>query len=952
MADRILVRGARSHNLKNVDVEIPRDRLVVVTGLSGSGKSSLAFDTLYAEGQRRYVESLSAYARQFLEQMEKPDCDAIEGLAPAIAIEQKGVGRNPRSTVGTITEVADYLRLLWARVGRPHCWQCGREIAAQTVQQVVDRLVALPAETRLFLYAPVVRDRKGEHRAELDALRRGGFVRVRIDGELRELAEDIALKRTARHTIEVLVDRLIVRPGIAPRLADSLAVAFREGSGIVVVESTSPGGGEPSVQLYSERHACAVCGLSYPELSPRFFSFNSPQGACPTCGGLGVQRRFDPALVVPRPERPLPAALSATVLRALPSLDATLAALAAQYRFALDTPFAKLPATVRAVLLDGSGEQEVEIVRERHGRRQAVRRPFPGLMALLERRQKQTHSAWLREELDGLVADRPCPTCEGTRLRREARFVRVGGRSIIEASALSIADAAAFFRGLALPLPEGEIAAPILKEVVARLGFLVDVGLGYLSLDRGAATLSGGEGQRIRLATQIGSRLVGVLYILDEPSIGLHQRDNERLLGTLRELRDLGNTVIVVEHDRDTILAADHVIDMGPGAGVHGGRIVAAGPPAAVMRDPASLTGRYLSGAESVPVPAHRRRGTGWSIGVRGARANNLKNVDVDVPLGTMTCVTGVSGSGKSTLVIDTLYRALARKLDVGGGDEPGAHDELRGWQLVDKIIEISQAPIGRSPRSNPATYTGAFAPIRELFAQLPDARARGYGPGRFSFNVKGGRCEACAGDGLIPIEMHFLPDVYVTCEVCGGRRYNRETLEIRFKGRNIADVLDLTVAEARDFLGAVPGVRVRLHALYEVGLDYVRVGQPGTTLSGGEAQRVKLAKELARRATGKTLYVLDEPTTGLHFDDVRRLLEVLARLVDSGNTVLLIEHNLDVIKSVDYVIDLGPEGGADGGRIMVTGTPEEVAACSASHTGRFLAPLLERRRGAAATVS
>ena len=932
----ILVRGAREHNLKNVDVEIPRDRLVVITGLSGSGKSSLAFDTLYAEGQRRYVESLSAYARQFLEQMEKPDCDAIEGLSPAIAIEAKGTGRNPRSTVGTVTEIADYLRLLYARVGRPLCYSCGREIAAQTVQQVVDRLTALPADTRLFVYAPVVRDRKGEHRKELDELRRGGFVRVRVDGALRELAEDIALARTVRHTIEVLVDRLVVRAGGATRLADSLAVAFRHGDGTALVEVVEPGATAPRPLFFSERHACPTCGVSYPELAPRFFSFNSPHGACPACGGLGVERRFDPALIVPRPQAPLPDALSSVVLRALPRLEAVLAGLAAQYRFRLDTPFKDLPATVRAVLLEGSGEQEVEF---EHGGR-TVRRPFAGLLALCRRRQQETRSAWLREELEGLVSDRRCTACEGTRLRREARFVRVGGRSIVEVSALPIGDALGFFRDLALSPTESEIARPIVKEILARLGFLVDVGLDYLALDRGAATLSGGEGQRIRLATQIGSKLVGVLYILDEPSIGLHQRDNARLLVTLRQLRDLGNTVVVVEHDRDTILAADHVIDMGPGAGVHGGRLVAAGPPAAIMANPASLTGRYLAGAEEVPVPRQRRRGSGWTIGVRGARANNLRGIDVDIPLGTMTCVTGVSGSGKSSLVVDTIYPALARRLG-GGRQEPGAHDELSGWQMLDKVIEIDQAPIGRSPRSNPATYTGAFGPVRELFAQLPEARARGYGPGRFSFNVKGGRCEACTGDGLIAIEMHFLPDVFVTCEVCGGRRYNRETLEVHFKGRSIADVLDLSVAEALDFLGAVPAVRQRLEALREVGLEYIRLGQPATTLSGGEAQRVKLARELARRATGRTLYVLDEPTTGLHFDDVRRLLQVLGRLVDAGNTVLLIEHNLDVVKSADYVIDLGPEGGAQGGRVLAAGRPEEIAASPASHTGAFLREIL-----------
>ncbi len=932
----IVVRGAREHNLKSVDVEIPRDRLVVITGLSGSGKSSLAFDTLYAEGQRRYVESLSAYARQFLEQMEKPDCDAIEGLSPAIAIEAKGTGRNPRSTVGTVTEIADYLRLLYARVGRPLCYSCGREIAAQTVQQVVDRLTALPADTRLFVYAPVVRDRKGEHRRELDELRRGGFVRVRVDGALRELAEDIALARTVRHTIEVLVDRLVVRAGGATRLADSLAVAFRHGDGTALVEVVEPGATAPRPLFFSERHACPTCGVSYPELAPRFFSFNSPHGACPACGGLGVERRFDPALIVPRPQAPLPDALSSVVLRALPRLEAVLAGLAAQYRFRPGTPFKDLPATVRTVLLEGSGEQEVEF---EHGGR-TVRRPFAGLVALCRRRQQETRSAWLREDLEGLVSDRRCTACEGTRLRREARFVRVGGRSIVEVAALPIGDALAFFRGLDLSPTESEIARPIVKEILARLGFLIDVGLDYLALDRGAATLSGGEGQRIRLATQIGSKLVGVLYILDEPSIGLHQRDNARLLATLRQLRDLGNTVVVVEHDRDTILAADHVIDMGPGAGVHGGRVVAAGPPAAIMADPASLTGRYLAGAEEVPVPRPRRRGSGWTIGVRGARANNLCGIDVDVPLGTMTCVTGVSGSGKSSLVVDTIYPALAQRLG-GGRQEPGAYDQLSGWQMLDKVIEIDQAPIGRSPRSNPATYTGVFGPVRELFAQLPEARARGYGPGRFSFNVKGGRCEACAGDGLIAIEMHFLPDVFVTCEVCGGRRYNRETLEVHFKGRSIADVLDLSVAEALDFLGAVPAVRQRLEALREVGLEYIRLGQPATTLSGGEAQRVKLARELARRATGRTLYVLDEPTTGLHFDDVRRLLQVLGRLVDAGNTVLLIEHNLDVVKSADYVIDLGPEGGAQGGHVVAAGTPEEIAASPASHTGAFLREVL-----------
>ncbi|MCW5890679.1 MAG: excinuclease ABC subunit UvrA [bacterium] len=934
MAGRISIRGARGHNLDNVDVDIPRERLVVVTGLSGSGKSTLAFDTLYAEGQRRYVESLSAYARQFLEQMEKPDCDGIEGLSPAIAIEQKGVGRNPRSTVGTVTEIADYLRLLFARVGHPRCWVCGREIAAQSAPQVVDRLARLPEGTKLWVYAPVVRDRKGEHRKELDDLRRGGFVRVRVDGTLRELSEDIALARTQRHTIEVLVDRVIVRPGIERRLAEAVEVAFRHADGIALLESTEPGADAAQALFFSERHACPVDGTSYPEIAPRFFSFNSPQGACPTCGGLGVLRRIDPALLVAHPERPLPGTLGGGLLRVLPGFDEAWATLARHAGVAVDMPWDELPEAARRLVLDGSGDAPIRL-----GGRKATK-PWEGLLPLLARRQRESTKGWVRDEIDALVAETRCPDCEGTRLRREVRFVLLGERSIVDVSAMPIRDLVIFLDGLALAPTEQAIATPILKDLRARLGFLLDVGLDYLTLDRGAATLSGGEGQRIRLATQIGSRLTGVLYVLDEPSIGLHQRDNARLLETLLRLRDLGNTVVVVEHDPDVILAADHVIDMGPGAGVHGGRVVAEGTPAEVMANPASLTGQYLSGALAIPVPAQRRRGAGWSIGVRDASAHNLRHLDVQIPLGTMTCVTGVSGSGKSTLVVDTLYRALARKLGAGR-DEPGAHAEIVGWQLVDKVIEIDQAPIGRTPRSNPATYTGLFAPIRDLFAQLPESRARGWGPGRFSFNVKGGRCEACAGDGVIAIEMHFLPDVYVTCDVCRGRRYERDTLEVTLKGLSIADVLDLTVAEALEVLANFPAVRTRLEVLREVGLDYLRLGQSGTTLSGGEAQRVKLARELAKRATGRTLYVLDEPTTGLHFDDVRRLLEVLQRLVDAGNTVLLIEHNLDVIKSADHVIDLGPEGGELGGRIVVTGSPEAVAACEASHTGQVLRRVL-----------
>ncbi len=907
MPGTISIRGARNHNLKNVSVEIPRDRLVVVTGLSGSGKSSLAFDTLFAEGQRRYVESLSAYARTFLEQMEKPDCDGIDGLSPAIAIGQSAGGRNPRSTVGTVTEIADHLRLLWARIGEPVCWSCERPIAAQTVQQAVDAVRGWPDGTRLQILAPVVREQKGEHRAVIDALRRDGFVRVRVDGEVRDLGEEWTLARGSRHTIEVVVDRLVLRDGIERRLADSLEVAFGRGDEIALVERQAARDAPVESALFSTRHACPRCGVSYPDITPRFFSFNGPQGACPSCEGLGISRRLDPELIVRTPDAPIPRALAPVVLRALPKLGPALRQLAESQRIDLATPWSALPAAARDAILAGDDSG------------------FAGLVPMLTRRQRDTQSRWLKAELESLVTATTCEECGGARLRREARFVRIGGRSIVEVGALPIAEARAFFAGLAVEPASEPVAGPILREVDARLRFLEDVGLGYLSLARSATTLSGGEEQRIRLATQIGSALTGVLYVLDEPSIGLHPRDTARLLGTLTRLRDLGNTVVVVEHDRDVIEAADHVIDMGPGAGTHGGRVVATGPPSTIARDETSLTGAYLAGRRAIARPERRRPGSGWQLGVRGASLHNLKNVDFVFPLGTLTCVTGVSGSGKSTLVLDTLHRALALRLG-GGREQPGPHRELVGWQLVDKVVEIGQGPIGRTPRSTPATYTGLFGPLRELFAQLPEARARGYGAGRFSFNVRGGRCEACEGAGVIAIEMYFLPDALVTCGVCGGRRYDRETLQVAFKGHSIADVLDLTVAEALELLGTVPPLRQRLEVLRQVGLDYLTLGQAATTLSGGEAQRVRLARELARRATGRTLYVLDEPTTGLHFDDVRRLLEVLGRLVDAGNTVLVIEHNLELIAASDWVVDLGPEGGEAGGEIVAAGTPEAVA--------------------------
>ncbi|GEO82126.1 excinuclease ABC subunit UvrA [Pararhodospirillum oryzae] len=938
-AHELCVRGAREHNLKNISVVLPRDKLVVITGLSGSGKSSLAFDTIYAEGQRRYVESLSAYARQFLELMQKPDVDAIDGLSPAISIEQKTTSRNPRSTVGTVTEIHDYMRLLWARVGVPHSPATGLPIESQTVSQMVDRIMALAPETRLYVLAPLARGRKGEFRKELADLGRRGFSRVKVDGTVYELGEVPALNKKIKHDIEVVVDRLIVRPGLESRLADSLetALGLTEAEGLVLVENATTG----ERHTFSTRFACPVSGFTIDEIEPRLFSFNSPFGACPVCDGLGVTLYFDPALVVPNPNLTLKAgALAPWSSQSQPSpyyADA-IASVAAHYGADMETPWRDLPERVRDVLLNGSGTEVVPLVFENDRRSFRTSKPFEGVLANIARRWRETDSNWVREELSRYQSGAPCEACGGARLKPEALAVKILGRHIGEISDLSIADSRAWFAGLEEQLGEKqrEIARRILREINDRLGFLGNVGLDYLTLARGSGTLSGGESQRIRLASQIGSGLTGVLYVLDEPSIGLHQRDNDRLLETLRRLRDLGNTVIVVEHDEDAIRSADHLVDMGPGAGLHGGHVVAEGTPAEVMACPDSLTGQYLTGTRKIEVPRSRRPGNGQHLVVRGARSHNLKGIDATIPLGTLTCVTGVSGGGKSTLVIETLYKALARALN-DSRDPPGLHDGLEGVEHIDKIVDIDQSPIGRTPRSNPATYTGAFTPIRDWFAGLPEAKARGYKPGRFSFNVKGGRCEACQGDGVIKIEMHFLPDVYVTCDVCKGKRYNRETLDITFKGKSIADVLAMTVDEAAEFFHAVPAVRDKMDLLARVGLGYIKVGQQATTLSGGEAQRVKLSKELSRRATGRTLYILDEPTTGLHFEDVNKLLTVLQALVDQGNTVLVIEHNLEVIKCADHLIDLGPEGGAGGGRIVATGTPEEVAASPHSHTGRYL---------------
>ena len=942
MSGYIRVRGAREHNLKNVDVDIPRDKLVVVTGLSGSGKSSLAFDTIYAEGQRRYVESLSAYARQFLELMSKPDVESIEGLSPAISIEQKTTSRNPRSTVGTVTEIYDYMRLLWARVGIPHSPATGLPIESQTVSQMVDRVEEMTEGTRLYLLAPFVRGRKGEYRKELQELQKKGFQRVKVDGTLYEIDAVPPLDKKKKHDIEVVVYRLVVKPGLGNRVADSIETALNLADGLCIAENADSG----ERTVFSAKFACPVSGFTIEEIEPRLFSFNNPFGACPACDGLGVKLYFDPALVVPDEDLSLrDGAVAPWANSTSQYYLQTLEGLGRHFGFDLHTPWRRLPVKAREVILYGSGTEAVELKYEDGFRTYTTAKPFEGVINNMARRYRETDSAWVREELSRFQATTCCETCGGARLKPEALAVKVRGLHISEVSEYSIAKAHQWYGELESHLrpKDKEIARRILREINDRLGFLMDVGLDYLTLSRGSGTLSGGESQRIRLASQIGSGLTGVLYVLDEPSIGLHQRDNDRLLATLKRLRDIGNSVVVVEHDEDAIRTADYLIDMGPGAGIHGGQIVAEGTPEQVMANPNSLTGQYLTGRRGIEVPAVRRPGSGNVLRLVGARGNNLKDVSVDIPLGTFACVTGVSGGGKSTLVIETLYKSLARRL-MGTKEHAAPFDRIEGIEFLDKIIDIDQSPIGRTPRSNPATYTGAFTPIRDWFTELPEAKARGYKAGRFSFNVKGGRCEACQGDGVIKIEMHFLPDVYVQCDVCKGKRYNRETLEITFKGKSIADVLDMTIEEAADFFKAVPSIRDKMLTLQRVGLDYIHLGQQATTLSGGEAQRVKLAKELSRRATGRTLYILDEPTTGLHFEDVRKLLEVLHALVEGGNTVLVIEHNLEVIKTADWIIDMGPEGGDGGGRVVAAGTPEEVAACAESYTGRYLAPYLGKQ--------
>ena len=950
MKDKLIVKGARQHNLKNIDVEIPRDKLVVLTGLSGSGKSSLAFDTIYAEGQRRYVESLSAYARQFLGQMDKPDVDYIEGLSPAISIDQKTTSRNPRSTVGTVTEIYDYLRLLYARAGRPHCPDCGKPITQQTVQQMVDALMAQGEGARLTLLAPVIRGRKGEHQKVLEEIRKDGYLRARVDGAIRELADDIRLDKNKKHTIEAVIDRVIVKDSVARRLADSIETALKLGDGLVTVDV----GGEKEL-TFSENFACIDCGISLPEIAPRLFSFNTPYGACPACTGLGVNMEIDPDLVVPDENKTIAeGAIVAVSSKPETYFMCQLKVLLERRGYSFDARWRDLPDDLRELILHGSENERLSFEYENlFGEVKTHFTAYEGILPLLARRHRESTSDSMREDVERFMTSKPCPVCLGTRLKREALSVFVGGKNINEATRMTVQESRDFFRNLDLTEREQAIAHQIRKEIDARLGFLINVGLDYLTLDRAAGTLSGGEAQRIRLATQIGSGLVGVLYILDEPSIGLHQRDNQRLLNALKNLRDLGNTLLVVEHDEETMFNADHIIDIGPGAGVHGGYVIAQGTVEDIQACEASITGQYLSGKLSIPVPEQRRRPNGKWIEILGAAENNLAQIDVRFPLGIFTAVTGVSGSGKSTLVNEILYKALAQKL-YRSHTRPGVHAEIRGAEHIDKIIDIDQSPIGRTPRSNPATYTGLFDSVRELFSQTPEARLRGYKPGRFSFNVKGGRCEACRGDGIIKIEMHFLPDVYVPCEVCHGDRYNRETLDVHYKGKNIAEVLNMVVEEALAFFANVPKIQRKLQVLNDVGLGYIKLGQAATTLSGGEAQRVKLATELARRSTGKTLYILDEPTTGLHVADVHRLLEVLDRLVDAGDSVVVIEHNLDVIKRADYVIDLGPEGGARGGRVVACGTPEELAAVDASYTGQYLKPVLPalRRKTAAAHPS
>ncbi len=945
MQDHIFVKGARENNLKDIDVTIPRDKLVVITGLSGSGKSSLAFDTIYAEGQRRYVESLSSYARMFLGQVEKPDVDYIDGLSPAISIDQKTTSRSPRSTVGTVTEIYDYLRLLWARIGTPHCPKCGKEIRQQSIDQITDQIMALPEDTRIQVLAPVVRGKKGEHVKVLESARKSGYVRCRADGITYELTEEIPLEKNKKHNIEIIVDRLVIRPDILRRLTDSVEAAASLSGGLILIDLVR----EERELSFSQNYACEDCGISIEELAPRMFSFNSPFGACPTCTGLGSQMKADPQLVVPNPSLSiLEGAIAAYGwhnVRGDSIARMYFEALGKKYGFDLNTPFQDLSDQAKDVILNGTKGEKLKLSYQRADGKGTFQQAFEGILNNVERRFAETQSDASRKELEELMSECPCPTCQGRRLKKEALAVTVGGLSIDSFCHKPVNDALDFVDHLALTETQAQIAQQILKEVKARLGFLRSVGLSYLTLSRQAGTLSGGESQRIRLATQIGSSLMGVLYVLDEPSIGLHQRDNDMLLDTLKHLRDLGNTLIVVEHDEDTIRAADYLVDIGPKAGVHGGEVVASGSLSDIMAQPASITGQYLSGAKKIPIPPQRRKGNGNSLVVRGAAENNLDHIDVTFPLGTFTCVTGVSGSGKSSLVNEILFKRLGADLNRMKA-RPGKHDSLEGEEFLDKVIAIDQSPIGRTPRSNPATYTGLFGDIRELFSSTPDAKARGYGPGRFSFNVKGGRCESCSGDGLLKIEMHFLPDIYVPCEVCKGKRYNRETLEVRYKGKNIHDVLEMTIDEGLEFFSNLPKIRRKLETLSSVGLGYIKIGQSSTTLSGGEAQRVKLATELSRRSTGKTIYILDEPTTGLHTYDVHKLLEVLDRLVEGGNTVIVIEHNLDVIKSADHLIDLGPEGGIGGGHVVCTGTPEEVAQCPESYTGQYLKKLLEASQG------